>query len=226
MSREENREKEEGEKVKTVEIDEKGDTEIRTEEVIEVIDNVKLVQVEKDLELTDDEDEEEDGESSLQNSPQITLEEAPQDAQDYGDGKEDIESEESNEKEKEESEESSENDPKEGSEKENVSNCKAGYNDSAVILKQMLETQRRRLNINVGGRMYQTSAKTLGAHENSILGKMTKFISPMVPYKTELGVPSYFLDRDPDTFKYILEFLRCGKDCVQEFGRWNYMHRH
>ena len=44
-----------------MEIDEKGDKEIRTEKVI---DNVK--QVEKDLELTDDEDEEEDGESSLQ----------------------------------------------------------------------------------------------------------------------------------------------------------------
>ena len=106
-------------------------------------------------------------------------------------------------------------DLKEGSEKENFINSKTGYNYSAVVLKQMLETQRRRLNLNVGGRMYQTSAKTLGVHENSILGKMTKFISPMMPYKTELGVPSYFLDRDPDTFKYKIEYLRFGKDCTK-----------
>ena len=59
--------------------------------------------------------------------------------------------------------------------------------------------------LNVGGREYITSTSTLQKVGDSMLARM---IQSSIPSATQNG--AYFIDRDPDLFAYILEYLRDG----------------
>lgn len=63
--------------------------------------------------------------------------------------------------------------------------------------------------LNVGGRKYATSKATLSRDPSSMLAKM---FTQEYPNATDRD-GNYVIDRDGDTFKYILNFLRDGS-CV------------
>ncbi|XP_071951436.1 BTB/POZ domain-containing protein KCTD16-like [Antedon mediterranea] len=58
--------------------------------------------------------------------------------------------------------------------------------------------------LNVGGRQYATSLTTLTKHSDSVIAEM--FGDPTILAKDANG--KYFIDRDGDLFKYILDYLR------------------
>lgn len=63
------------------------------------------------------------------------------------------------------------------------------------------------IKLNVGGEIYTTTRCTLTKYPQSMLGAM--FTNSMSTHQDEHG--AYFIDRDKKVFKYILQFLRCGK---------------
>eukprot|EP00088_Acartia_fossae_P062006 TRINITY_DN7462_c0_g1_i9.p1 TRINITY_DN7462_c0_g1~~TRINITY_DN7462_c0_g1_i9.p1 ORF type:complete len:166 (-),score=32.07 TRINITY_DN7462_c0_g1_i9:341-838(-) len=63
--------------------------------------------------------------------------------------------------------------------------------------------------LNVGGTRFETTRATLVSQPDSMLAKMFDPDSPLVPAKPKDD--AYFLDRDPETFKVILSFLRSGQ---------------
>ncbi|XP_070571149.1 BTB/POZ domain-containing protein KCTD6-like [Ptychodera flava] len=60
------------------------------------------------------------------------------------------------------------------------------------------------VNLNVGGTLYTTTRSTLTRHADSMLGAM---FSGRIPSLRDSD-GNYFIDRNGDMFKYILEFLR------------------
>lgn len=74
-----------------------------------------------------------------------------------------------------------------------------------------------KLKINVSGRQFQVWRNTLEKYPDTLLGSQEKEFF----YDEELD--EYFFDRDPDVFKYILNFYRTGKlhfprnECVSSF---------
>nr|XP_006819272.1 PREDICTED: BTB/POZ domain-containing protein KCTD4-like [Saccoglossus kowalevskii] len=62
------------------------------------------------------------------------------------------------------------------------------------------------INLNVGGKLYSTTRSTLTRYPDTMLGAM--FSGRMPSLKDAHG--NYFIDRNGDMFKYILEFLRNG----------------
>ena len=67
-------------------------------------------------------------------------------------------------------------------------------------------SQQNQITINVGGKLFHTSAPTLKREEESLLARMLKKHSPLQPGKDK----TYFLDRDPEIFDSIIEYLRVG----------------
>ena len=65
------------------------------------------------------------------------------------------------------------------------------------------------INLNVGGTIYTTSRSTLTQYPDSMLGAMFGGKLPLENNKDSQG--NYFIDRDGDLFKYILNFLRVSK---------------
>eukprot|EP00088_Acartia_fossae_P036484 TRINITY_DN3770_c0_g1_i10.p1 TRINITY_DN3770_c0_g1~~TRINITY_DN3770_c0_g1_i10.p1 ORF type:complete len:240 (+),score=31.98 TRINITY_DN3770_c0_g1_i10:51-770(+) len=66
--------------------------------------------------------------------------------------------------------------------------------------------------LNVGGTKFSTTRQTLVKDPNSMLAKMFDPNSPLLPGKVQDG--NYFLDRNPDRFKVVLDYLRDGEICV------------
>ena len=64
------------------------------------------------------------------------------------------------------------------------------------------------IKLDVGGTIFKTSLSTLTRYEGSMFAAMFSGRHPLVP--DENGC--YFIDRDPEPFRYILEFLRCGSE--------------
>eukprot|EP00123_Amoebidium_parasiticum_P020713 comp5518_c0_seq1/m.1444 comp5518_c0_seq1/g.1444 ORF comp5518_c0_seq1/g.1444 comp5518_c0_seq1/m.1444 type:complete len:260 (-) comp5518_c0_seq1:360-1139(-) len=71
------------------------------------------------------------------------------------------------------------------------------------------------VHLNVGGVPYQTSKSTLLANEESFFSSL---LSGRFP-STKDANGAYFIDRDGDTFKYVLEYLRCGSATVPACDR-------
>ena len=61
------------------------------------------------------------------------------------------------------------------------------------------------LYLNVGGRVFQTTRETVNIHPNSMLASM--FSREFVPGAADDN-GNWFIDRNPELFKHILEFLR------------------
>eukprot|EP00494_Astrolonche_serrata_P025674 UN25935 len=64
------------------------------------------------------------------------------------------------------------------------------------------------IRLNVGGRLFITNLETLRKDKESKLALLFSGDSDRV---LKIDKDTYFLDEDPDVFKYILEFLRNGR---------------
>lgn len=73
-------------------------------------------------------------------------------------------------------------------------------------IRKIYDSQRKRIILNIGGRKFETSVSTLMVKPNSVLAKM---ISPggVKPYSVD-NVYTYFMDRNPQNFNYVLDYLR------------------
>lgn len=75
----------------------------------------------------------------------------------------------------------------------------------------------QRLKINVSGREYEVWRNTLEKYPDTLLGSNEK------DFFFDEDIGTYFFDRDPDVFKYILNYYRTGKlhlpknECVSSF---------
>lgn len=80
-----------------------------------------------------------------------------------------------------------------------------------IRLKGLMLSQKQRIYLNVGGTKFETSVLTLQADPRSFLSHMVMPSSPMKPYSVD-NIYSYFVDRDPKLFSFILSYLRNGAD--------------
>lgn len=80
-----------------------------------------------------------------------------------------------------------------------------------IRLKGLMLSQKQRIYLNVGGTKFETSVPTLQADPSSLLSHMVMPSSPMKPYSVD-NIYSYFVDRDPKLFSFILSYLRNGAD--------------
>jgi hypothetical protein len=78
---------------------------------------------------------------------------------------------------------------------------------TTTLLKGMAICQEQRMILNVGGKSFQTCAPTLSSEPDSWLSVLATGKSPMKPYQTG-GLDTYFIDRNPRFFDFILDFLR------------------
>lgn len=76
-----------------------------------------------------------------------------------------------------------------------------------VPLKLLAQYQTKRLVLNVGGKIFETSTPILTSVPDGLLASIVASGSSVRPYSTE-GVFCYFIDRNPRFFDFILDFLR------------------
>ncbi len=76
-----------------------------------------------------------------------------------------------------------------------------------AVTFQVLTHANDWVTVNVGGKRFSTTRSTLGKDPNSMLAKM--FGSDWESQKDESG--AYLIDRTPEYFAPILNFLRCGQ---------------
>ena len=68
--------------------------------------------------------------------------------------------------------------------------------------------QTKIIALNVGGRVFSTTLTTLLSHPDSVLARMFSIDgSAVMPAMTDSS-GHYFIDRDPDAFAVILNYLR------------------
>eukprot|EP00088_Acartia_fossae_P010274 TRINITY_DN15108_c0_g1_i4.p1 TRINITY_DN15108_c0_g1~~TRINITY_DN15108_c0_g1_i4.p1 ORF type:complete len:107 (-),score=16.31 TRINITY_DN15108_c0_g1_i4:224-544(-) len=67
------------------------------------------------------------------------------------------------------------------------------------------------ITLNVGGVMLTTKRETLTKYPESKLAKMFDAESPVLSSLPMQKDGSFFIDRDPETFKIILNYLRSGR---------------
>jgi hypothetical protein len=78
--------------------------------------------------------------------------------------------------------------------------------DSLNATRHLSEIQKRVI-LNVGGKRFETSSATLTTIPEGLLAKMMSEGSSIKPYMNE-GVPTYFVDRNPKFFDFVLDYLR------------------
>ncbi|MEW8544967.1 MAG: BTB/POZ domain-containing protein, partial [Candidatus Thiodiazotropha sp.] len=66
--------------------------------------------------------------------------------------------------------------------------------------------QEKRVLLNIGGKIFQTSRVTLKADPTSVFAVMFRRGCPFRPYARD----TYYFDRDPSHFRFILNYLRNG----------------
>merc|ERR1712130_651304 len=76
--------------------------------------------------------------------------------------------------------------------------------DNGISIKQNMSIGTEPILLNVGGIKYSTLLGTLTGHSDCMLNKMFNGSFSMDPSKDG----SYFIDRDGEYFKYILNYLR------------------
>ena len=82
------------------------------------------------------------------------------------------------------------------------------------LFKKFQETQEERIIFEVGNTQWHTSKVTARADPNSLFAMLFRKGCPFRP-STSNGRPTYFFDRDPAHFRFILNYLRNGA-MVQE----------
>ena len=83
-----------------------------------------------------------------------------------------------------------------------TSPCTSTSNTSNVSLNSLVT-------LNVGGTKFETTRQTLLNDPNSMLAKMFDPVSPLQPGVKVDG--AYFIDRDPNYFRIVLNYLRSGQ---------------
>lgn len=69
------------------------------------------------------------------------------------------------------------------------------------------------VHLNVGGRLYTTSLETLTSHPNS---RISKLFNGEIPIVLDTINHQYFIDRDGNYFRFVLNYLRTGKSNITE----------
>ncbi len=75
-------------------------------------------------------------------------------------------------------------------------------------LRNMSMDESRVVNLNVGGKVYTTTVATLRTFPNSVLAKM---VAGTCAVRVD-DKGNYFIDRDGELFRYVLNFLREPED--------------
>lgn len=92
--------------------------------------------------------------------------------------------------------------------------AEAGNRDTTqgLELQRLIQQQKSKVVLNVGGSMFTTSIITLTKYPDSMLATMFSGRHTLIP-ETD---GTYFIDRDGTYFRYILNYLRYGDDIVLE----------
>lgn len=91
---------------------------------------------------------------------------------------------------------------------EQVTNKKIVQKVLVETFKKLQQVQEERVILNIGGQVFQTSAVTLRADPTSLFGVMLREGCPLRPSRNTYS--TYFFDRDPAHFRFILNYLRNG----------------
>ena len=91
---------------------------------------------------------------------------------------------------------------------------------AAHKLMDLATCQNQQVILNISGVKFYTSALTLQKELNSVLSRMVKKTSPLQPYYTE-RILTYNLDRNPEPYRYIIDYLRSGSKCTLPKGLVN-----
>jgi len=85
-----------------------------------------------------------------------------------------------------------------------------GRKDSNCAQSQVEDDLHERVVLNVGGRRFETFASTLAGYPDTLLGTM---FSPRNRHlrRPDPNTGEYFFDRDPESFRFILNYYRNGK---------------
>ncbi|KAJ3286883.1 hypothetical protein HK104_008845 [Borealophlyctis nickersoniae] len=68
-----------------------------------------------------------------------------------------------------------------------------------------------RIDLNVGGRIFSTTRSTLLNYPDSMLAGLCRFHTSTPPSDSLSGIPTIFIDRDPDLFAVVLGYLRTNE---------------
>lgn len=92
--------------------------------------------------------------------------------------------------------------------------AEAGNRDTTqgLELQRLIQQQKSRVILNVGGSLFATSIITLTKYPDSMLATMFSGRHTLIPEADG----TYFIDRDGTYFRYILNYLRYGEDIVLE----------
>jgi len=89
------------------------------------------------------------------------------------------------------------------------------WEEKKVKIDSTLHSQK--VVLDIGGTHYSTSCSTLTKYPDSLLGVMFSGNHDLDSMKSSDG--SFFIDRDGARFKYILDYLRDGKEVVESFPK-------
>ena len=92
--------------------------------------------------------------------------------------------------------------------------AEAGNRDTTqgLELQRLIQQQKSKVVLNVGGSLFTTSVITLSKYPDSMLATMFSGRHTLIPEADG----TYFIDRDGTYFRYILNYLRYGDDIVLE----------
>ena len=100
-------------------------------------------------------------------------------------------------------------------EKLDLDNAVKRFEEERSRMQELYQMQDSKVKVDVGGHIYSTSVQTLKRDPDSMLAAMFSGIHEL---KQEQD-GSYFIDRDGDLFRYILNFLRDGHVDVETLPR-------
>ena len=100
-------------------------------------------------------------------------------------------------------------------EKLDLDNAVRRFEEEHTRMQELHQMQDSKVKVDVGGHIYSTSVQTLKRDPDSMLAAMFSGIHEL---KQEQD-GSYFIDRDGDLFRYILNFLRDGHVDVETLPR-------
>jgi len=94
---------------------------------------------------------------------------------------------------------------------------KQKWEEEKAKISSIFVFQGQVIDLNVGGTHYSTSHSTLTKYPDSMLGIMFSGRHDLETMKC--SDDGFFIDRDGARFRYVLDYLRDGKDVVQSFPK-------
>jgi hypothetical protein len=93
----------------------------------------------------------------------------------------------------------------------NLLNATAEWRDIQTKLESSAMSSGEKVKLNVGGRYYQTTIRTLTKHSEGTSSYFKALFSRQWQLQKDPKDESVFIDRDGDLFGFILQYLRTGK---------------